>query len=223
MTLFNIDKGSDGARLNPTVNSADVQDNPKAHATESISPRAQGTQGAPKITTKNTRIIANDGSNNIGLFGFDDAGAMVVKVAKPGFDANSAGSTNLIFNSSQNVFKIVQTGTGTMPIATYNTTSKILGFANANTTIAHGLSYTPICMGFITSFAGSAASQLLPATNVSGGSGVRTVSENYQITADSTNVYLTSTISYVSNAAESRNDSSIAYTIKYYLLQETAS
>jgi hypothetical protein len=137
MTLFSIDKNSDD-RLSPTPNAADVHADPMAHATASISPRASGTQTVAKVTTKNSQIIANDGSNNIGLFGFDDAGKMVVKVAKTGFDANNATNDQLVFNSSQNVFKIVAkipitlTYSHTNPASEYHTTA-----------LPHGLTYTP--------------------------------------------------------------------------------
>lgn len=139
MTLVNVDKDTND-RVNPTVNAPDVQMNPMGHATSSISPRAQGTQGAGKVVTKDSKIIANDGLNNIGLFGFDDAGNMVVKVAKPGFDANSATDDQLIFNSGQDVFKIVEKGSSSIPSFTVGTGQTRVSLV----TIPHGLSFTPI-------------------------------------------------------------------------------
>lgn len=84
------------------------------------------------------RMIAYDGANNLALFGKDDAGEVVVKVAKPGFDANNAAPENLIFNSSQNVFKIVEK----IPVA-FNISS---GSGGATSTFSynHNLGYEPL-------------------------------------------------------------------------------
>lgn len=113
MSLNYTDKGSDD-RSQPAPSSPDVNGHPLALGTTSINPRAAGTQSGAKIVTKDSKIVAYDGSNNIGLFGFDDSGNMVVKVAKTGFDANTATGDNLVFNSGQNVLKVSETANVTI-------------------------------------------------------------------------------------------------------------
>jgi hypothetical protein len=131
MTLINVDPQPQGG-ISPSIDAVDINNSRMAHATTSISPRTVGTQTGPRIITKDSRIIANDGSNNIGLFGFDDAGNMVVKVAQPGYDANSATPAQLVFNSQRLIFNV--------PL------SITLNGSNAYTKtvqVAHGLGYAP--------------------------------------------------------------------------------
>lgn len=211
MTLFKVDKNS-ASRNAPTVNATDVHMNPKAHSTTSISPRAEGTQTVGKVTTKDSKIVANDGSNNIGLFGFDDAGNMVVKVAKPGYDANSATDDQLVFNSSQNVFKIVDSGTSD----SFNVTSS----TPFSITINHNLGYQPIVIAYVigTTFGSATNTDVLPYYVLGSTSGVPGA------------FVITGAITY------SVGNNSIAFTvynpgsispgltgnIKYYILQESA-
>ena len=70
----------------------------------------------------------------------DTTGTPILKVSKDGFDAITTGNENLIFNSAQNVFKIVD-----------EYTYSITGIAASNTyaTTPHGLSYTPAVLGFL--------------------------------------------------------------------------
>lgn len=147
MTLFYVDKNN-ANRLDPSVNAADVHNNPLAHNTTSISPRAEGTQTQAKVTTKDSRIIGFDGTNNIGLFGFDDAGNMVVKVAKTGFDANSATDNNLVFSSARNTLQVIDvlsTTIGSNTIAPGNVTD------TATVDISsYSLSATPVIFAFYT-------------------------------------------------------------------------
>jgi len=65
------------------------------------------------------------------------SGTPVLKVAKDGYDALTATDDQLIFNSTQNILKIVQTGT-----ATINVPSSANDFAD-NVTITHNLGFIP--------------------------------------------------------------------------------
>lgn len=214
MTLTNIDKDTND-RVNPNVGSHDVQINPMAHATSSISPRAQGTQSAGKVTTKDSKIVANDGTNNIGLFGFDDAGNMVVKVAKPGFDANNATDEELIFNSAQDVFKIVQTGNSTSPSVAVNTGgANYATFVGTTVVIPHGLSFIPVPIGV---FDNGGLYIPLPFTDIWQNSSSGYTQFTIDVSADATNVYISAkAFAYNTTASVS------ALPVKYYLLQQTA-
>lgn len=222
MTLFNIDKDSDN-RLIPSVNAPDLHLNRMAHATSSISPRSEGKQSAAKIITKNSRIIANDGANNIGLFGFDDAGNMVVKVAKTGFDANSATNDNLIFNSAQDVFKITETGLIQSPaisipnagVGNYSTLQ-----ANSGVTLSGSYTTIPGVIGFVNV---SSVLTLIPYSTFSGtGTGGRWYSVSLQVVLIPPTATLVCTVQGMTcgttltlNAGD--------FQIRYYMLQESAS
>lgn len=208
MSLTNIDKDTND-RVNPTVNSVDVQLNPMAHSTASLNPRAVGTQFTGKVTTKDSKIIGNDGTNNVGLFGFDDAGDMVVKVAQAGFDANSATDAQLIFNSQQDVFKI----TKKIPL-TLNFTRSSSTFASYVASAAHGLTYTPNYTYDLLLDGGISA--IPPSSKFSGSyvfsanvAGVFTPFGQAYCTVDATNVYFQIDISSVASGAY--NNSCVIY------------
>jgi hypothetical protein len=97
------------------------------------------TEGSGKVTINNTvaqGTLVNDGNNDRILLGFqkDGFGTGVdygLKISKDGEDVKTASNDNLIFNSAQNVFKIV--GAGTM------TVNKAGGSETGSDSIQHGL------------------------------------------------------------------------------------
>ncbi len=223
MTLHYTDLGTDN-RLEPAVHGADVLTHPMAKNTASISPRAVGSS-AGKVITKDSRIIANDGTNNIGLFGFDDAGNMVLKIAQTGFDANSATNSQLIFNSQQDTFKIINPGGSTatvsLPIGSYHAVQ------TWTTTIAHGLSTTPGVSAFVNlstlpSLAVSTGLSPVPGIGITATSGLGTnvFLPGYiaDVSVDSTNLYFT--VSWLYGALALGSNYTVSF--KYYILQETA-
>lgn len=155
-----------------------------------------------------------DASGNAVLFaGKDSTGATVVKVAKPGFDARTASAANLIFNSTQNIFKIVKIGTLNIDIPgtlASNTTSSI--------SVAHGLNYIPAFMGFIISqtYLGNAYIQTPYTVTFNIVSGVPQPLTFY-LSVDATDIYAN-----IYNGG-GVGVSAVGTTIfKYYILQETA-
>lgn len=85
-------------------------------------------------------------TNGIGVafLGRDSSGSTSIKVADSGIDVTTASNDQLIFNSNQNVYKIVKTMTVTVTI-TYNASSG----TNAISTTPHGLSFTPAYLAYI--------------------------------------------------------------------------
>lgn len=225
MSLTDTDKNSD-KRGNPQLNQNDQILHRMANATTSVHPVTDSTTTSGYLQTSNGRILGNDGTNNVGLFGFDDNGDMVVKVAKPGYDANNAANENLIFNSAQNVFKIVSRGTTTIP------SFSIAAGGNSIRTIAHGLSTTPIVNFYVqaTLLNWSTGTQLtssyVPAplvNNTSSTTGYLFQAANslyYPIiittAVDATNIYIQAV--YTSSVATTIN----AIPVTYFVLQETA-
>jgi hypothetical protein len=97
-----------------------------------------------KDDTGTRRVLLGRGKN--GFYG--------LKVSQPGVDVYDAEDSQLVFNSQQNVFKIVQDPT-TVPItAPANTTN--------TTTIAHGLSYKPAVVAYLEAGIASGARTPLP-------------------------------------------------------------
>jgi len=84
-----------------------------------------------------------DGSNSRILQGKLPDGSYGMWVSKPGTDVSSANTSQLIFNSNQDIFKIVKKTTTSVPsfTTTYNGSNTSGGTL---LTIAHGLSFTPI-------------------------------------------------------------------------------
>ncbi len=64
-------------------------------------------------------------------------------VAAPGIDVTKATDPQLIFNSQNDVFKIVESGHGTVTVGSGDTANTV------QTKIPHGLDYVPIVKGFI--------------------------------------------------------------------------
>jgi hypothetical protein len=147
-------------------------------------------------------------------------------VGKPGIDVTQATNSQLIFNSGNDVFKIVVSGTTTIPGRTLSTSSSYFDTIQ----IAHGLPYVPIMQayGLVTYnavFNNTLPVQLLtgyatlPFDGISPFAGVGNL-QTFLIKAitDATNVYFT--YFYQTNGSGSYTFPAVP--IKYYLLQETA-
>jgi hypothetical protein len=154
---------------------------------------------------------------------------MVVKVAKTGFDANSATDDQLIFNSSQDVLKVAEVGTATI--------ASTVCSAGVNTTITGVYTFTnsyatpPAILGF-TTYGGTTTNGIWP-----GGGGSALQGNLFPLSmATGTNVviqvaglqsYFVNTTSatfrlVVANGSGS-SYTTPQYTIKVYVLQESAS
>lgn len=168
------------------------------------------------------RLVAFNGQNNVGLFGYDDAGDIVVKVAKPGFDANSATDDQLIFNSNQNILKIITSNIVTIPAKNVSAGS----FATDFITIPHGLPEPPLVQSSarVTMFFLDSS---LNVYDISGYTPLPYVAtyppqqiRDYSIltSVDEDNIYFGAF--YSTEAGFSYNFPAIP--IKYYILQETA-
>jgi hypothetical protein len=141
-----------------------------------------------------------------------------IKVAKSGFDVTTTGNANLAFNSAQNVFKIIGTGSVTVTSALVNRAVVGVAMTGVTTNYAHGLSIIPGIVGFV--FDG--AYSPLPAEGISSTNGNYYVRDFIELSVDATNVsvFITSLVQvFVAGAASIGPNT---YTIKYYLLQETA-
>lgn len=210
MALHDVDKSGD-TRTRPQVNASDELANARAHATEGIAYRSEETTTAPRVLTKDDQIIIHDGTTNKALFGRDAFGEYVVMVAKDGYDVLTTDYANLIFNSGNNIFKIIDTGV--VSISHVHTTNSA-----KTTTIAHGQPGRPTMICFANNLVApgvpGAPSYQMPFVYPSVAGGNLVIGTLLQAYVDDD--YLT--IYTWENAA-----TTVTADIRYYLIQETAS
>ena len=171
---------------------------------------SQTTDMFRELYARQTTEIFKDGTGQRRvLLGKGASDFYGLKVSKPGYDVYTATDSQLIFNSAQNVFKIVSTATVSI---TASATS------NNVTTISHGLSYVPIIVAFLNAgLAGGAVRTPLPTwTTLNRDDINHVVNFRTWINAevDATNVY----IDFINSTASTVGPLSITY----YLLQESA-
>ena len=85
-----------------------------------------------------------DTTNSRVALGLLPDGTYGLQVSKPGYNVTDNNNNNLIFNSAQNVFKIVNTNTTSIPSLTLPASNY---YGNV-ITIPHGLNYTPILQAY---------------------------------------------------------------------------
>lgn len=163
------------------------------------------------------RLVIFDGTNNLGVFGFDANGEVAVKIAKPGFDADTATDAQLIFNSSQNVFKIVDTNTLTLPAMAAAAGSFTTASASATTSIATSTALA--VMGFVTSGTSTGFTALpYMRTELDGIGRVGGVGYIIEIGSSVVGGFLQVNV----NGTNYQNSIRGSFQIRYYVLQETA-
>lgn len=235
MSMHDIDKTHE-ERLNPAPNANDEVASRLAHGTtQNHNSKELATSDGLKF--KERQIIArvgtvnkmvyglqpngtyglafNDSLNQRMLIGPDSTGTDVVKISKTGFDAGTTADANLIFNSNQNVFKIVGTGTSSCPALSLGSPGAGSFVSGTNNVIInHGLAYVPIVVA-----SGLYSAGIYSPLPIGVNSGVSTHASwiNYYVFADSTSIYFNTDLLAYGAAASA---SSLA--VKYYLLQETA-
>lgn len=222
MTLIDTDKGNED-RGTPTPNSSDsiAEGQRMAHQTASSHYKPEDETSTARLQQIGKTFIANNGVTNKASFGYnaaiDDWGLFV---ADDGIDVmTNTDPSNLIFNSSQDVFKIVKTGfitTQSLPLAG---TAGTWASNTVSTVIAHGLSFTPVVLGVLFTTSGNYTT--LPLTELSNRLSTAPLTISYSLAADGTNL----TLNYSGQTYFPTTDSvtySVPVTAKYFLLQETA-
>jgi hypothetical protein len=126
-------------------------------------------------------------------------------VSQVGQNVTTATPSQLIFNSGQDIFKIV--GKGTMSVSVPST-------GNYSGSVAHGLSFTPAVLGYMTGVPTVATGTwfTMPYVQATAASGM-TILAVFDISVDAKNVNI-----YVYN---NNSFAEGTYTFQYYLLQET--
>ncbi len=176
--------------------------------------------GTPNLSVEaaNVRILTTDNDNVnrvvMGKLGDNEYG---LKVSQPGYDAATADNNNLIFNSSQNVFKIAIV----VPY-TYAITATDISNTYINLVIPHGLTFAPqITASFTTTI--DDAIRLMPYTFFNPGTSYFAQGPEAQFTidrVDDTNIYVYG-IAFTAVGLGFFILNSVL-TFKFYCLQETA-
>ena len=138
----------------------------------------------------------------------DSSGNPILKIAKDGYDATTATNDQLIFNSSQNTFKIALTGTATIPAVNTGDSDFV--------SVTHNLGFIPGVQAY--AFYNGTSYYPLPSVLPSVVTGeVLTVIQPENITSTTVEFWVYRGPSATVPATLPPT------TIKYYLLQETAS
>lgn len=146
------------------------------------------------------RVLLGKGSDN--FYG--------LKVSQEGVDVYDASDDDLVFNSNNNVFKIVATGTVTV--------NKPASTASAATIVAHGLGYAPVGVVYLDD--GSTIVAIPFSAHSLAGATAGLCTRTYSFVVDSSD--LTITVTAPNWAGNTSYTDELNFTVRYYLLQETA-
>lgn len=230
MALHDVDPNTTN-RIEPMPQASDQSPTRSSDGTTAITNKQDGSSGA-YVSTKDATVKVNDGTDNRVALGLLPDGTYGMKVSQEGYDVLSAEDDELIFNSSQNVFKIAKIVSLTIPAYSV-TVPAVAGQASTQSTLVnvlHELGYRPAFKAFIedTSFTGSdglpayrdAAQIELPLfVGAPGGfatTATRVWVENEYVIARAI------TVVYVGGAGYGSTLNIPAKNLKVYLLQETA-
>jgi hypothetical protein len=146
---------------------------------------------------KDRRVLLGKGKND--FYG--------LKVSKPGFDVYSTADENLVFNSNNNVFKIVDSGVVDLVVTNPST--------SATAVYNHNLGYKPAFVAFA-DIIGNQYSLPLPTFDIYGTGSGTVLNFQKAIQADSSTTQLL--FSYYAASAQPTT----TYKIRYYIFKETA-
>ena len=201
MALHDTDPNTTN-RAEPMPQAPDQSAQRLSDGTTAITNKQDGSSGA-YVSTKDATVKVNDGTYNRVSLGLLSDGSYGLKVSQPGFDVLTAADDELVFNSGQNVFKIVASGTAVLPYAATGTQTSV--------SVTHGLGYIPIVLAF---FEQSGTYSPLPVSElVLTGADAGKTSRLIDAFATSTTVIFYHNVALYGFSGDN---------IKYYLLQETA-
>jgi len=127
-------------------------------------------------------------------------------VAQTGVDVRSATDNQLVFNSQNNVFKIVLSGSAVIPTSATNT---------SNVIVNHNLGYVPAALVYFSGLAGGQYTQMpYVQLNIAANPLVILNAFLYTVTQNDVDFFV---------EAPSGSTIGQTYTVRYYLMQETAS
>lgn len=142
MSLHDVDKnGADRGIPKPNHSDMVAEGAHKANSTTSINPVTDSTPTSAFTKTANGQLLVNDGTTNRVSVGALADGTFGLKVSKPTKDVNTAGSSDLIFSSNQNVFKVAS-----VISQSFSHTSGGINPSTSTVTVSHNLGYIPLAL-----------------------------------------------------------------------------
>ena len=204
MALHDTDPNTTN-RAEPMPQASDQNPTRSSDGTTAITNKQDGSSGA-YVSTRDASVKVNDGTVNRVSLGLLSDGSYGLKVSPENVDVLTADDSELIFNSSQNVFKIVLTDTVTLTRGASDDFQAV--------TYDHNLGYVPAMIAFL-DYTG--AKMPLPQTYINQTSGI--VNEIIKVQDIGTSQVV---FEAIAPTAGSRYGSAQTYTIRFYLLQETA-
>lgn len=172
------------------------------------------------ITQNQQNIIVFDNTTNRVLIGYQQVlQQWGMFVSQPGIDVTTATAAQLIFNSQQDVFKVVQSGI-LVPSSDFTTSDPGTGKWGSDSTtlvqVAHNLDFTPSLQSFI--LGGGGAYGIMPVQTFFSPISSEAHWYTFSTFVDSAFVYLElSTMDF--NAPQTVAASALQF--KYYLFQES--
>lgn len=159
--------------------------------------------------------------NQVGLaqFAKDKDNHTALRIAKPSIEVATARNDELIFNSDQNTFKIINTGTITCP-AVGPVTAAVGQYNREEDLIEtpHGLTFAPIVLGFLPKVEFlDEINYLMPYSTVNNSGATGAYWINYKIASNGTNISAITELMVSGTTVTAP-----ALTVTYYYLQETA-
>lgn len=220
MALHDVDKGHQ-RRSAPTPNTNDQVVSRPAHGTvQNHNAGEAALEDGLKL--KERQILAVQNGFNKAAFGFyGTANKFGLKVAQEGVDVLTASDDQLIFNSEQNVFKIVESGTLSVTLSGVSQTTVGVDLGGGSTSYGHSLGYRPVVVAYV-NFAG-VFSVPLPTTFMDTGA-FHTLFTNFNIRSYTTEIRVdvSEVLTVVDASSGGFTGGGGVYEIKFYLLQETA-
>jgi hypothetical protein len=159
-----------------------------------------------------TQIFKDDSGTRRVLLGKGADGFYGVKVSQEGVDVVSADLADLVFNSNNNLFKIVASGTGTV-------TKDALSY-QGTLVIPHGLGYRPTIIAYANESYLLPSLSFAPATSGGIDAGVNVY--HYWVYTDAFNITFVIDTPDIRPSGYDKYAVAISLRVKYYLIRETA-
>jgi len=145
-----------------------------------------------------------------------------MKVSKPGYDVLTASDSELIFNSNQNIYKIVSVGTVVMPTYTVTRSAgwKLSSVAiPPNAVVTHNVGGVPVVFAFIKVTGGGGPTRLVLPYTDAGVVGTAAYFHTVSIAVNGTSLEIGE--SHLTNGDVGVMTGG-GFTVEYWILQETS-
>jgi len=190
-----------------------------ADITSSGGQSTDALNGKLNFQQSKNRIIGVDSNEDIRLLISAQDDDFAMKISRDGYDATVASDEELIFNSSNNLFKIVGSNTVSMVVP-----DPFLSGASVEQVIPHGLGFAPAYVGYVQiplgdgSLVGQGQLTQLPGMLITNTGTAGRISVFATMSVDESSV----TLKVVNTLAVNLSLLGSPWVFKYYLMQETA-